>query len=84
MPAPAWLQNVLLTAAGVGVKALRQGLREGAAHAFDSVLEDAQGLTKEVERRVRRVRRNIQENKPATRTTSTEVVDAEIIDEDKE
>jgi hypothetical protein len=85
MPAPLWLQNVLVVGAGAAVKALRQGLREGAAHALDSVLEDVQGLTRQADRRVRSVRKNIRERRPATeKTTPTEVVEAEIIDEEKE
>ena len=78
MPAPPWLQNVLVVGAGAAVKALRQGLREGAAHALDSVLEDVQGLTKEADRRVRRARAGIRARQPATsKTAQTEVVDAE-------
>ena len=83
MPAPPWLQNVLVVAASTGVKALRQGLREGAAHALDSVLEDVQVFTKEADRRVRRVRKNIRDRQPATAKTKQEVIDAEIVEEEE-
>lgn len=96
MPAPAWLQEALVVVGRTGVKALRQGMREGAANAIDSVLEDVQVFTEEINRRVQAGRSSLRDvpktrsapkaRKPQRKKTEPEVVviDAEIIEEEKE
>jgi hypothetical protein len=94
MAAPPWLRDVLVVVGKTGVKALREGMREGAANALDSVLEDFEGFTHEVTKRVREGRSTLRDNvrkskardarnKPSARKTEPpEVIEAEIIEEE--
>jgi len=91
MPTPPWLRSVLIGVGTVGVKALREGLREGAAEALDSVLEDVEGVAAEVTRRVRKGRAEVRQAaakkraapRPApVKQEPASVVDAEIVEEE--
>jgi len=91
MATPPWLREVLVVVGRTGIKAVRHGMREGAANAIDSVLEDVQGLTDEISRRVRDGRSTLRGNarraakkdrKPPERRSEPEVIDAVIEEEE--